>query len=301
MNRTIILASLLAMTACVESEDPVDVEDTSETDVVAGVPYVLNNLELVTENSGYHSTWWRSPTTYCSAGNTLFGLGYIQPYDPSLLFRGTIPIQGAGQYPTAAQASVHEDLRGTTNNWSMTTAGICGRAMSSQQLVKYKSSYNSTALKNVTVACPGTLRVIGAGGTIHYGEGRVKVDEIRPNETLTQVTVYASEDNDGTTGAWEVEAYAICAVAPAGLVRVTATAWRTFDGTPVTASCPPEKRLIGMGGGTDSLTPTSLRMVQIWPASDLRSVTVRAGIKHNGSTIPYVAGNLKAYAICADG
>jgi hypothetical protein len=268
---------------------------------VAGVPYVINNLERVAESSGYHSTWWRSPTTYCSPGNVLFGLGYVQPYDWHLLFRGTIPIQGAGQYPTAAQAAVQEDLSGTAASWSMTTFGICGKAMTSHQLVKHTSSYNSIAMKNVTVGCPSTLRVIGAGGTIHFGNGRVKIDEIRPNEGLTQVTVYASEDNDGTTSAWEVEAYAICAVGPAGLVRVTTAASRAWDGREVVARCPGEKRLIGVGGGTDSLTPTALRVVQILPSSDLRFVTVRAGIRTVGGSAPSIAGDVKAYAICADG
>ena len=298
MIRTLLLASLFTTTACIETDDT-DTDDTN-TEAAPGVPYVINNHERTYEHSGNHSTWWRSPTAYCSPGNVLFGQGYDQPYDPRILFRGLIPIQGAGQYPTAAQAAAQEDLHGTPENWLMTSYAICGRAMPSQQLVNYTSAYNSSASRNATVSCPGTLRVIGAGGTIHYGDGRVKVDEIRPNESLTQVTVYASEDSDGTTGSWEVEAYAICASPPAGLVRVTASAYRGWDGTLVTATCPGEKKLLGAGGGIDTATRTLFRLLRIMPSADLKSVTVRATSKFTG-TFPLDPGEVKAYAICADG
>ncbi len=126
----------------------------------------------------------------------------------------------------------------------------------------------------------------------------MKVDEIRPNETLDQVTVVASEDRDGTGEAWSLRAYAICAYAPPGLVRVSATAANAWNGTAVVARCPSEKRLLGVGGGVSATDTRGLRIYNMRPSADLSTATVRVTTK--GSTSG-VTGEVRSYAICADG
>lgn len=289
MHRTCLLASLL-VTACMADDAEVPAPD----EAVAGTLYI-NNLELKTENSGNHSTWWRSPTAYCSPYRRLYGMGSSQPSNGSILFRGTLP-QGVG-LPSAAQAAAQEDLAGTSSNWFMTAYAICGDELDGQTMVWQRSVYSSAATRDVTVTCPDNKSVIGAGGTINFGEGRVKIDEIRPNEGLTQVSVFASENQDTTSEDWGVTAYAICATKPAGLIRVAAsasTAWTT--GQQVVATCPEEKRLLSVAGGVDASTRTNLRVFEMRPSA-LRSATVRATTKGGA---PGVTGNVKAYAICAD-
>lgn len=269
-------------------------------DTGAGVDviFLINNHELSDEPSGTHSTWWRSPKAYCTPNNALIGLGSSQPGNGSILFRGMIPIIGAGQFPTAAETAAQEDFAGTPDNWMMTAFAICGAQLSGLQLVQSSSAINSTSTRSHTVSCPGGTKVVGAGGTIIGANGRVKVDEIRPNDSLSQVTVTASEDQDATGSDWRVVAHAVCASEPAGLVRITATAASAWDGRAVTATCPAEKVLLSAAGGVDATVRTNMRVFSMLPSSNLKSSTVRVTTKggSGGAT-----GEVRAYAICADG
>ena len=140
--------------------------------------------------------------------------------------------------------------------------------------------------------------MVGAGGTIWQGEGRVKIDEIRPDATLDQVTVTASEDQDGTTEGWSLQAYALCAAPPPGLQRIATVVNNAWDGRAVVATCPSEQRLLSSSGGVATTTPTPMRVYEIRPSADLTSTTVRVTTK--GSTAG-MTGQVRSYAICADG
>ena len=90
-------------------------------------------------------------------------------------------------------------------------------------VVRAVSASDSIASKSVTVFCPGNTRVIGTGYATTGGEGNIIVNTLRPS--TTSVTATASEDQDGTTAAWSVEAQAVCANQPAvplvgSLVRI---------------------------------------------------------------------------------
>jgi hypothetical protein len=282
---------LLFVAACAASSDA-SLTNTTTEDIT------VNGIELVTKTSETSSTWWRSPEAYCSAGKSLWGLGSTGPENGSVLFRGLLPIQGYAAYPTEAKAAAQEDLAGTTANWSMTAYGICGIDQPDLKLVQTNSGYSSASTRTWTVNCPAGKKVIGAGGTIFEGEGRVKIDEIRPNASLDQVTVTASEDQDGTTAAWSVQAYAICATPPPGLQRIATVATSGWDGRTVVARCPSEQKLLSSSGGVFASVPTAMRVFEIRPSSDLTSTTVRVTTK--GSTSG-VTGEVRSYAICADG
>ncbi len=288
------LLLLCTMTGCL-SEDP-SLDEVLLEEAVSDI--TVNSLELVTKTEGPSSTWWRSPDAYCSYNHSLWGMGSTQPSNGSILFRGLVPIQGNATHPVGAQAAAQEDLAGTTTNWSMTTFAICGLKQPDLEIVDTGSSYSSSSTRTWTSSCPAGKKVIGAGGTIWYGDGRVKIDEIRPNETLDQVTVTASEDQDGTTSNWQLRAYAICATPPPGLVRVRAAAANAWNGSAVTATCPNEKRLLSASGGVSASNPTPMRVFEIRPSSGLTSATVRVTTK--GSTSG-VTGEVRSYAICADG
>ncbi|WP_437991909.1 hypothetical protein [Sorangium sp. So ce145] len=259
---------------------------------------LINGLELVSASSGLSSTWWRSPTVYCPGSSTLVGMGSSQTWNGHILFRGLIPVQGLAANPYGTEAAAQEDLAGTTINWQITAYATCSRQLSGLTVAKADSSSSSSASRTWTVSCPSGKKVVGSGGTITNGNGRVKIDEIRPNETLDQVTVTASEDQDGTTSNWSLRAYAVCADAPTGLVRVRATAANGWDRRPVVAACPAEKRLLSVAGGVDAGVRTAMRTYEMVPSWDLKTATVRVGTQ--GSTSG-VTGEVRAYAICADG
>jgi hypothetical protein len=279
----------------VANED--DLEVSAESNDQLGFLALVNGLELITKSAG-GSDWWRSPNAYCPGSKTLVGMGSNQTFNGHVLFRGLVPIQGNAANPIGAQAAAHEDLTGTTSNWELTTYATCSSLLSGLEVAHTGTSSSSSATRTHTVSCPAGKRVIGAGGTIWYGNGRVKIDEIRPNESLEQVTVYASEDQDGTSANWSLRAYAVCAYAPTGLVRVRAAAANGWDRRAVTATCPAEKRLLSVAGGVESSNPTPMRVYQMMPSLDLKTATVRVGT--HGSTSG-ATGEVRAYAICADG
>jgi hypothetical protein len=256
----------------------------------------VDNLHLVTESSETSSTWWRSPIAYCGYSNRLVGMGSSQPSNGSILFRGIIPRDAEPNTPVGTHAAAQEDLAGTPASWSMTAYAMCATPPPGLEFVEVAGSSSSSATRTTTAQCPGGKRVIGAGGTITGGNGRIKVDEIRPNEGLTQVTVTASEDQDGTSASWRLRAYAICANPPAGLVRVTTTAPSGWDGRTVRATCPSEKVLLSASGGVDVNLPTTMRVYDMIPTYE--DATVRVTTKGDSGG---ASGEVRAYAICADG
>ncbi len=71
------------------------------------------------------------------------------------------------------------------------------------------SSATTSANKSVTVTCPAGKKVTSAGVDATPGDGHVLIDDIRPDATLSSVTVRAVEDETGTADAWYVAAYAL--------------------------------------------------------------------------------------------
>jgi len=295
--RTLLLASavLTTPTGCLDTSAGAD-DDAPETTAEATSALTISGLERVQATSETSSQWWRSPTVTCNGSNKLLGMGSLQPANGAILFRGLVP-HTDGVYPDRFEAAAHEDLGGTSADWSITGYGICGAQPSLMSLHSTTSVASSAAKQVQTVNCPSGTKVLGAGGTILDGDGRVKIDEIAPNAALDQVTVTASDDQDGTSSNWQVRAYAICAVAPTGLVRVTETAANAWDGTSVIARCPSGKRLLGLGGGVSATDLHALRVYGLIPATNLASAVTRAISK--GSTAG-VTGEVRSYAICAD-
>jgi hypothetical protein len=261
------------------------------------VVFAVNDLTRVAKVSETSSTWWRSPESICSTGTQLLGMGSSQPSNGSILFRGMLAYKAVTGVVVGAETAAQEDLLGTTVSWNMTSFAMCG-TVPGVSYVQDGTTYTSDATRTWTVSCPAGKKVLGGGGTIWQGDGRVKIDEIRPNETLDQVTVTASEDQDGTTQGWSLQVYAICATPPPGLVRVKAVAASGWDGRAVVASCPSEKRLLSVGGGVEASNRTPMRVFDLVPSSGLTSATARVTTKGSTSGI---TGEVRAYAICADG
>ena len=174
------------------------------------------------------------------------------------------------------------------------TAGTASAMFTQLQRVS-KASAESSAAKSITVPCPAGTKVVGAGADVTPGAGDVLIQAIRPNATLTSVTVAAREDEDGTAANWYVAAYATCAPPPAGLERVAATSAASSAAKPVVATCPSGKSLLG-GAAELGNAYGQVLLDGIVPNLANRNVTVDALEDETGTAGSWT---ITAYAICS--
>jgi hypothetical protein len=110
--------------------------------------------------------------------------------------------------------------------------------------------FNSDSPKTAEAKCPAGKRVIGGGVRVNAGT-HVVVTREEPISTPDgdSYLVTAQEDAVGTTGAWAVQATAICSDPIPGL-RIVQAISSTQSGhfTFVTAECPSGTSLFGAGG-----------------------------------------------------
>jgi hypothetical protein len=134
------------------------------------------------------------------------------------------------------------------DSWSLTLQEICATTFAGQTIASGTTSPDSLDEQSATVTCPSGLRVIGAGGEVD-GSSSVMLEAIRPNSTLTSVTVLGHEAEGGTPDFWNMTAYAVCASAPPGLQLVKNTSPpASEDSGQAVAPCPAGTHLIGTGG-----------------------------------------------------
>lgn len=108
------------------------------------------------------------------------------------------------------------------------------------------STWSSDQSQTAIAKCPPGTNVIGAGADIFGDVDEEAIEQVLPNISDGTVTVTAKEA-DPDSGYWQVEAVAICAPEPAGLVTVLAGRSGTSKDKTVTASCPGSKTLLGWG------------------------------------------------------
>lgn len=182
-------------------------------------------------------------------------------------------------------------------------ASPASAAVSGLERLDLRSARDSTSPKVVNLECTWPKVLVGAAAEISGGSGEVGIDIVRPsgdsNSPPRSVLVTASEE-DAFGGTWDVTAYANCADAIAGLVRVDGVSpGGSPDGQTGTATCPAGKVLLGTGfeiGGSlgevvvDQVIPNGTRTVA--PTS----VSARAY-----EADPDFPSNwtVTAYAICA--
>lgn len=282
-----------------ESELPLDHELGSDPPL--GKPYAIWNHEQVSRTSETSSQWWRSPSVSCSPGNALYGMGAVlPPANGNVEFRGMLV--NDAYYPNAAEAAAQEGPQGLTSTWNMAVYALCGRPLENHRRAYGISPSGSTYdFKNATATCPQGTKVIGAGGTIYGANQRVKIDLIRPNIGLQSVTVFASEDEQGTSEGWQVQAIAICAVPPPGLELVAASipapSSEYWDGRELDAFCTGGKVLLSTAGGFEASNTKPLRVYNMFP-SQYNAYTIVKGTRRG--SVAGITGRLNAYAICAD-
>jgi hypothetical protein len=105
---------------------------------------------------------------------------------------------------------------------------------------------DSVSPKVATATCPKSDTVIGAGGDISGGAGKVALEQVQPDLKTRSVTVTAAE-TDPIPLKWSVRAKAICAPVPGGLVEKVWHSASTSDDKEQTVRCPAGKTLLGFG------------------------------------------------------
>ena len=135
-----------------------------------------------------------------------------------------------------------------------TLAVAAGPAEAVPGRVKVQSpatAFDTTPTKAAFANCPSGTRVVGGGGWAFDNDaGKVHFTRLEPFHSTTLDT-YAVEaaSEPGFTGSWWLQAYAICAPAPAGLQIITSPATTSASSTFVTqiADCPGNQQLLGTG------------------------------------------------------
>ena len=158
----------------------------------------------------------------------------------------------------------------------------------------FASSSYTSGNKGVRVDCPTGTVLVGTSASIGGGEGQVRWDQIIPYSD--HLYVHATEDEDGYSGTWNVNATAVCADPLPGLEIVPSTSTVTSNQyNSVAADCPGTKQLLGMGFtvnggvgqvGIDDFKATSSTRATGWAYEDA-----------NGYSGTW---SLTMYAICAD-
>jgi len=260
----------------------------------ASVPGYERVIKLSADNSSSK----RTVTVTCPAGKKLVGASArVWSTHPDIGFQHAV-LDDITPNSTLTTLTVtgFEDGLGTASNWYLEAIANCADPLDGLERVVATSVSNSSFTKSVTATCPAGKLVVGTGGEITGGLGRVVIDEIRPSSTLNSVLVTGYEDVNGTGINWTVTAYAICATAPAGLQRISGTSVTDSNSKWVQAACPSGTVLLGSGGEiTGGLGKVT--MLTFGPANPLSMVNQTTGIEIlTGTSANWT---LSSYAICA--
>ncbi|MFC7545688.1 hypothetical protein [Plantactinospora sp. GCM10030261] len=176
-------------------------------------------------------------------------------------------------------------------------------ALPSWQRVSATSLTDSEPVKTAIAACPAGKVVVGGGGWVFAlaaaDDAKVMVTGLEPvhSGNLDSYVASGAEVAPGMTGTWWVEAYAICAAAPAGYEVVSgSTAPSSSTVQETAAGCGGTKRAIGTGARINNPGgQVSLQLARPSGPRDIARVTAKEDANGYAAT-----WNVTAYAICAN-
>src|SRR4051794_18059869 len=135
----------------------------------------------------------------------------MTPSPPRIASRAVRPARScsaaaAGSSPATAR------WRSTASGWTRPSAGWAPAAPRARgrrppaRLASGPLSVNQTAF----VSCSAGKHLLGTGYEVFNAGGRVVVDDLTPNPTLTAVSVGAREVQGGSPENWTLTGYALC-------------------------------------------------------------------------------------------
>ena len=231
----------------------------------------------------------KSVTAPCPAGKALLGAGGEITGGAGQVALDAIKPAFALSGATVAGA---EDENGFSGSWSVTAYAICAIPVAGLEAKVSTSATDSYGSKQVTPDCSPGKEVIGYGGELIGGAGRL-LARLGPAGDPASTIISAVEDGDGTATNWSLRAYAICAATAERIQAVNTTISASKSKT---ATCTEGKTVTGGGGeivgGVGAVLLSELSVVR---------GGFRAFGNYFGPNPPPQTGvywDLKAYAIC---
>jgi hypothetical protein len=255
----------------------------------------VQGLRVVSELSDYDSSSTKTVWADCDDDEVVLGGGggivggagnvtlhWLEPYDFGAY------VAGASEVPA-----------GYSGPWQVQAYAICATApVPGYEIVSEQVGKGLSSFRGITVTCPGGKKVIGTGGTLFGGYGRVTYHSLAPNSEGTRVTVLGVVD-----GAFEnqaefgVRAIAVCASPPPdwGWQKVSYSS-PVIDaaGYAVQKSCPGNKRVTGLGLSRTVVAGHAF-VDGMYPSS-----TGRSGVVVGHQRAPRVDWDIAVTAICAN-
>ena len=225
---------------------------------------MFTNVQTVTKVSALTSAA-KTVTATCPAGKRVTGAGGdVSPHDGRVLIDYIRPDATL----RTVTVSAHEDEGSYTPDWTVTAYATCAPAPAGLTRVAATSSSSSAASKSVPAICPAGRHVLGTGGELAGAPRQLLLHGLAPSSDLTKVTAQAFEDETGTTAAWTVTAYAICAAPAQPLSLVSRTlAYASTSPRSAARECGADGVAVGMGGQIQG-TGNQLVLQGLSPALD---------------------------------
>jgi hypothetical protein len=221
---------------------------------------------VVGPNSPFDSTAEKTTIAQCPAGQRVLGGGVrVNLGDDHIIVTREEPVHALDTGQDSFVVSAVEDGVGTPNAWALQAYAVCSPPVPGMVLVSKIGPTDSQGFQGVSASCPANTFVLGAGGRILDGQGRVGlVTQVNGSATFPNGVNAGGFEEFGTTsptgpvpgfkGNWSVIAFAVCAPkvlsTDVEVVRADAVPSATNPKI-IAATCRDGKRVTGGTGWAD--------------------------------------------------
>jgi hypothetical protein len=237
--------------------------------VISATPALASTVPIATTvgpNSPFNSNAEKTTIAACPAGQRVLGGGVrVNSGDDHIMITRQEPVHAQSTGLDSFVVTAVEDSVGTPNAWALQAYAVCSPPVAGMVIVSAVSPTDSQGFQGVSAQCPAGKRVLGAGGRILDGQGRVGlVTQVNGSAQFPSGVNAGGIEELGTTnptgpipgfaGNWSVIAFAVCAAPVLSTdVEVVRADIGGTDATPkiVSATCPAGKRVTGGTGWAD--------------------------------------------------
>ena len=285
------LASALAVGLAVLTVQALEAGPAAATTVPAGSVHAVNKL------SPANTLAVKQPFAVdCPAGQRVLGGGAFTVGGVHAVITELRPIHTASK--DSFEVSAAADQFGIAGAWNFQVFALCAAVPASAglEIVAKTNPATSAATDQALAQCPGSKRLVGAGGLIANGKGQVDlgITTSGSGPFVFGAAGFAKEDADGYAGTYTVTGYAVCALPQVfdDLQQVKATNAVT-PGQSVNVTCPSGLGLTGLGGSTSAPGTHLQRLI---PTTVNGPITGRFGIQ---ASVPTGSTVLESILFCA--
>lgn len=259
--------------------------------LAAATTIPFGSVQVAVATSSLDSNASKVVTVVCPAGKKVLGGGGQTSGDPHVLMTELRPIsQGSGN---VFNVIATEDPVGTPQPWSVQAFAFCADAPLGLEYVTVNT--NTTAPFTAAFAqCPAGKALIGSGGRIGSGFGRVALDVV---PATLQRGAIAFAKTAGVSTPYLLSSFAVCVTGVAAFdISVVSAVSEAGTANPkkVVLQCPAGMGAISVGGSTES--NPSVHLLSLKPTTTNAPTAVEvAGI----STDPNAHWTVSGFVVCA--